>query len=1044
MPTKSRWSLVIVAILSLCSLTLAQEKNEVRTLEPDKPVERELAGDEVHYYQATLSAGQFLTVIVDQRGIDAVVKLFDPDETLLSQVDSPNGIRGPEIVSVLAKQSGSYRLEVFALEKKAPAGRYEIRIDELREATVQDRTIDLAAALAMARTEEERTALISKDNALLTPDLERLLVQHGEGLTRRHEYQRALALYQIALGIAEKRESKPAAASILSKRGLTLWQMGDYTQALGSYHRSMALLEELGDRLGIVRTLYNLGLVHTSQGNYDLALEYNRKYLAVAEALHDKRMIAQAMPSMGIAYSAQGDYIRAMEYYQKALALFQELGDQGGVVAALQDIAGIYGAQNNNGLALEYYQRSLAMTEAAFRGIPTDPAMPANRFAAGALLDMGTIYSKEGDYTKALEFSLRSLEMARALKNPAMIASALSNSGQAYSMQGNYAKALEFFQEALRLGEENGDKVAVAQLLATIGGAHFSLGNYADAIKFEERSTELASKLGNPETLWYSRMIAGRAYQSLGKPTQARQALDEAITTIEGMRTHVAGPELAQQTFFEDKVGPYHAMTELLVSQNDAAEAFQYLERSKARVLLDVLQRGKVDITKDMTVQERERERALNNELVSLNTRVSHDSQGTQTEGRLMAELKTRLEKTRLEYESFQTDLYIAHPQLKIQRGKAQPIRLEEAARLLPDATAALEFMVTGDRTYLFVLTKSSENNRVDLKPYPLALTFAQIAERAERFREQLALGDLDFQASARELYDLLLKPAQDQLQGKTTLIIVPDSVLWNLPFQALQSAPNHYVLEDHALFYAPSLTVLREMTKARSLQARKSQHEPALLAFGNPSISKQTTEGLRRISLDEKLEPLPEAEKQVMALGQLYGPSQSKVYTGFEAREDRAKKESGGYRIVQFATHGVLNDRNPMYSHLVLSQTQNDNKEDGLLEAREMLSLDLHADLVVLSACETGLGRIGAGEGIIGMSWALFVAGSPATIVSQWKVESASTTELMLAFHRNLKSGGQMTKAKALQQAAMKLLRDGKYAHPFYWAGFVVVGNGF
>jgi CHAT domain-containing protein len=137
------------------------------------------------------------------------------------------------------------------------------------------------------------------------------------------------------------------------------------------------------------------------------------------------------------------------------------------------------------------------------------------------------------------------------------------------------------------------------------------------------------------------------------------------------------------------------------------------------------------------------------------------------------------------------------------------------------------------------------------------------------------------------------------------------------------------------------------------------------------------------------------------------------------------------------------------MYSHLVLSQAEQDEKEDGLLEAWEMMNLDLHADLVVLSACETARGRIAPGEGVIGMSWALFVAGAPTTVVSQWKVESASTTELMLNFHRNIKAGMQnpnlgMTKAKALQAAAIKLLRSGKYAHPFYWAGFVVVGEGF
>jgi CHAT domain-containing protein len=168
----------------------------------------------------------------------------------------------------------------------------------------------------------------------------------------------------------------------------------------------------------------------------------------------------------------------------------------------------------------------------------------------------------------------------------------------------------------------------------------------------------------------------------------------------------------------------------------------------------------------------------------------------------------------------------------------------------------------------------------------------------------------------------------------------------------------------------------------------------------------------------------------------------------GTEAREERFKAEGGSYGMLHLATHGILNDASPMYSYVLLSQEGN-QKEDGLLEAWEMMNLNLKAELVVLSACETARGRVGAGEGVIGLSWALFVAGSPTAVVSQWKVESASTTRLMVEFHRQLKTGmespeSKMSKAQALQQAALKLLHSRQYAHPFYWAGFVLVGDGF
>ncbi|MGH9630353.1 MAG: CHAT domain-containing protein, partial [Bryobacteraceae bacterium] len=314
--------------------------------------------------------------------------------------------------------------------------------------------------------------------------------------------------------------------------------------------------------------------------------------------------------------------------------------------------------------------------------------------------------------------------------------------------------------------------------------------------------------------------------------------------------------------------------------------------------------------------------------------------------------------------------------------------------------------------------------------------------------RSMLASADNRFSRPARELYDLLLKPAQSQLQDKNRLVIVPDGSLWELPMQALQTSQGRYLIDDHAIFYAPSLTVLREMTKTRD-RIGKPSAAPALLALGNPALGKETVARVKAVLMDAKLEPLPEAEQQVKALESIYGSDNSTVYVGAEAREDRFKSDAGEFGILHLATHGVLNDHSPMYSHLLLAQTGKTGKEDGLLEARELMQLDLKADLAVLSACETARGRVRKGEGMIGLTWALFVAGVPTTVVSQWKVRSDSTAELMVEFHRQLKAGldgksARVSVAEALRQAALKLKRDKKYRHPFHWAGFGVVGAGY
>ncbi|HKV42256.1 MAG TPA: CHAT domain-containing protein, partial [Blastocatellia bacterium] len=187
------------------------------------------------------------------------------------------------------------------------------------------------------------------------------------------------------------------------------------------------------------------------------------------------------------------------------------------------------------------------------------------------------------------------------------------------------------------------------------------------------------------------------------------------------------------------------------------------------------------------------------------------------------------------------------------------------------------------------------------------------------------------------------------------------------------------------------------------------------------------------------ELGPLPETRGMVAALGKLYGPEHSRLYLGADASEDRLKAEASKCRILQIAAHGIVNNTSPMYSQIVLSRPAG-SLDDGTLEAWEVLNLDLNADLVVLTACETARGRVGAGEGMIGLTWAFFVAGCPTTVATQWKVEAESTTPLMVEFHRNLLAG--VGKSEALRRAELKVMRTKQYAHPFYWAGFVIVGS--
>jgi CHAT domain-containing protein len=306
-----------------------------------------------------------------------------------------------------------------------------------------------------------------------------------------------------------------------------------------------------------------------------------------------------------------------------------------------------------------------------------------------------------------------------------------------------------------------------------------------------------------------------------------------------------------------------------------------------------------------------------------------------------------------------------------------------------------------------------------------------------------LAMQSPTFADTGHQLFDLLIAPAADQLINKIVLCILPDGPLWDLPFQALLTRGNSYLLEGFAIYYAPSLIALKE------LSARAKTTEPvkdSLLAFGNPLLTNDIASNVKAVYRGESLGPLPEAESEVKALEEIWRPAKRRVLIGPQAQKKVFKDIASQYAVIHLATHGVLDNSNPLYSRLLLARSASDRDDDGLLEAREIMQLRLNAKLVVLSACQTAQGRIGAGEGMVGMSWAFLMAGVPTLVASQWKVDSASTAILMIYFHKRLKgqtANAVSTKADALRQAALALLKEPRYRHPFFWAGFVMIGNG-
>lgn len=599
-------------------------------------------------------------------------------------------------------------------------------------------------------------------------------------------------------------------------------------------------------------------------------------------------------------------------------------------------------------------------------------------------------------------------------------------------------------EAGLELALRAGNKTRTAELLWRKSEAQLASGDFSSAIKNANDSINLSEQLSLRNVHYLALTILGKAHRARGENDLAMQAFKTATRQIEEMRNQVASLETGRQLFFEDKVAPYHEIVDMLVSANKEETNRQALitaESAKARVLLDVFSQGRIDLAKVITDREKEEERRLNKRIVDLNNEIGAENGKPVSDNSRLKSLGEQLKSARNQYEAFQDSLYAAHPEVRTSSAQTKSATLDINSVLTDPTAAFLEYVVTESKTYLLVLTKSQIGDAPTLRAYPIAMAGDQLAKRIRDFRDMITTQGA-FADEARQLYDLLLKPAEQQLKGKTSVRIVPDGILWDLPFQALAPRDDHYLLEDYAVSYAPSLSVLRQMSVGKNAAGGS----PSLLAFGNPTMPVEIAANIKTAYRGETLGPLPDAETEVNTLQTIWGTSSSRVFIGGNARKSVFRSEASKYSVIHLATHGILDDNSPMYSRLVMARSENDPNDDGLLEAREIMQLDLQADLVVLSACQTARGRVGAGEGMIGMSWAFFVAGVPTMVASQWKVDSASTAKLMIDFHKRLRSAGSTpsrNKENALRQAALSLMKEPRYRHPYFWAGFVLIGKG-
>ncbi len=915
------------------------------------------------------------------------------------------------------------------------------------------------------------------------------------------EPERALESYRQSLamrkGLADQKGMAESEASI----ALLHLKQGNYESARDYLQQTIDELGSLTDdesrhAVGIAYLL--LGQTYLNQGDLSRAEQYFQKVLHLAEERNDEQGTADALEFLGELFTLRGEYKQAMTYFQRA----QEVSGDSDDGARNFLVGTTYLVQGNYSLASRFMQKRLGPVDPSasepdafavaynhfleqnyvaalpeFQQLLPEEERLGNRAETAAALQLiGLIHLVQDNYPAAINSLKSSASACAQMKNRPLTAEVLRFLAWAYEEAGENEKALDAFDRSLKLYQQMGNKRLNCIVSVELADFLQNNGDYEKAFVLLQTADRDSREIGSPELMWQVQALIGRSFLASRQLEKAEQSFRFAIRTIETLRDNVSGGNQQKEHFFENKLLPFEGMIELLIDQNKWFAALRFAEESKARVLLDVLRGYKLDPTKPLPSAVRDQEAELINHMTRLNRQILSAELSVSCNDENLSSLKSERRKARLDFDDFQARLAITHPELNSMPRNARPFTEQDISTLLPDSrTVLLEYVVTREKTLVFVIDRDSAS-ALRINVFPIAIKSKELDARIQDFLKRIApvnpnQRSNDFKESASDLYNLLLMPAANQLVGKSSLIIIPDGELWNLPFQALQTPGKRFVIEEFAVSYAPSLSTLREMIATRELHSQKpaAKSKPLLLALGDPTLpvsGKQPTNGAACRVMSE----LPAAANEVTALKSDVYSGLASVYIGPTATEERLKKEAGNYKIIAVAAHGLLDDDEPLYSQIFLATeasvsstlispnptfastaAEPDAAEDGVLEAWEISRLRLSADLVVLSACETARGHIGDGEGVIGLTWALSLAGVPTTVASQWIVNSQSTADLMIEFHRQLAprmfdKADSVGPAVALQRASLRILKDSSHRdrqHPYFWAGFVVIGDG-
>ena len=835
------------------------------------------------------------------------------------------------------------------------------------------------------------------------PTLQAVVARANEA-TNRNDCQTAIPLWRQALTLAAGTAELPL---VYRRLGICLARIGDNEAAVDAYALGRSASRAAHDDEMLIENTHGFAQASRRMGRMEDAFAAAQEEIALAGKCRHPQHLVPAMQQLSIFYAHTGRTREAVELVQRGIEFSRSTGFAQGVEVLTTDLIAFY-------INVGDFESALRMTRDQLEGYTGDRA----RDRARAFNNIGDILTKMGRPGEAREALEKGLVYAAAPDAWQAREGILFNLSLADQRKANREGALRWAHQALDLAGQVKDRDYESLARNLIADLLLEQGDMALARQENTEALRLARVVTSPYRAYEALETRGKIEEAEKQLPEAEASFEAALGLVESIRAADSGDPAALRGLMRQVFPVYQKLVDFAMRHSTPAQALRAAEQAKARALMDILAAGSAGFQRTLTAEERSARDSRQKALAAANRSALRDSSAAN---------QTLAAHARADLVAFDHAIYSVHPELAIQKADVEPASLAETAELLPSRRRALlEYFTLSDGVALFVIRMDAAG-KPDVSVFRIADKAGELGKDIRLFREQLAARNLAWSATAQRLYTRLLGPAAAALAGPTEWTISPDGDLWQVPFAVLVQTNGKHVIQERAVSYTPSLTALRQIRR-RARPAGKADIE--LLALGNPA----SAGGPKNL--------LPESAEEVAAIRAQYAGSASIAKTGAAATVAEFLERAPHARIIHVASHAEMNNADPMYSSLVLAPDA--AHVDGLVEARLLLDTPLRADLVVLSACETGLGKAERGEGMLGLGWSLTAAGAGASVLSQWKVDSAATRDLMVALHKGLAGTSGKTRAELLRDAILTTMAKPAYRHPFYWGAFSMLGDGF